>query len=298
METHTLAFENARAIRSKLTLNQFKYLKTCRVLLGTPAYGGMVHSTYADSLVRLKCICEQLGLNVNVSTLSGESLITRARNTLAASAVEQGCTHLFFVDADVGFEPITFLTVLAQNKPVAAAAYPLKRYSWDKMIHQPNHHTLPSSGMEYVWNGAIGPPQQGWIKVREIGTGFMCIQRQVLDTLIRNHPERRYRPDVGVYPQGVPWHYDLFRAGVDPTSRRYLSEDWQFCHDVTAAGFEVWLWLNSRLSHTGTHTWQGDMLETLQIRHKTNSSPTKICGGPTRDSASLPGSGCTPPGQS
>ena len=56
-----------------------------------------------------------------------DSLVTRARNKLVTEFLKTDCTHLFFIDADISFEPDDLIRVLAFNKPLVAAPYPIKK---------------------------------------------------------------------------------------------------------------------------------------------------------------------------
>jgi hypothetical protein len=50
----------------------------------------------------------------------------------------------------------------------------------------------------------------------------------------------------------------LFECAIDPQSGVYLSEDYAFCARWRALGGEIWLDLHSRLTHTGTSSYEGD----------------------------------------
>ena len=68
------------------------------VMIGTPAYAGMVHMDYVSSLLEFK----QNGILFSLMSIGNESLITRARNTiLSAFHVRPEFTHLLFLDGDV-----------------------------------------------------------------------------------------------------------------------------------------------------------------------------------------------------
>jgi hypothetical protein len=50
----------------------------------------------------------------------------------------------------------------------------------------------------------------------------------------------------------------LFNCFVDETGN-YLSEDFSFCRRWTAIGGEIWIDLQSRLTHVGTVNFEGDL---------------------------------------
>ena len=87
-----------------------------------------------------------------------DSLITRARNKLVTEFLKQdNYTHLFFIDADVTFEPQQFIRVLLYDKPITAAPYPIKNEDPDK---EPNMRActeiLPKGSLvvfpSFVWH--------------------------------------------------------------------------------------------------------------------------------------------------
>ena len=53
---------------------------TEQVMIGTPAYGGMVHCDFVAALLQY----QHSGLRFALTTIGNESLITRARNTILA----------------------------------------------------------------------------------------------------------------------------------------------------------------------------------------------------------------------
>ena len=73
------------------------------ILIGTPAYGGQVHTDYVKSILPLQSV----GVNFNVAFVGNQSLITRARNEIFSIFVSEkakGFSHLLFLDADMGIE--------------------------------------------------------------------------------------------------------------------------------------------------------------------------------------------------
>ena len=60
------------------------YLKTTRVHICMPCYGGMLTESCFMSDIKWANTCRQLGIDWTMETMTNESLITRARNTLTA----------------------------------------------------------------------------------------------------------------------------------------------------------------------------------------------------------------------
>ena len=60
------------------------YLKTTRVHICMPCYGGMLTESTFMSYIKWSNTCRQLGIDWTMETMTNESLISRARNTLTA----------------------------------------------------------------------------------------------------------------------------------------------------------------------------------------------------------------------
>lgn len=61
----------------------------------------------------------------------GESLVTRARNDCVAKFLAAPeWTHLFRIDADIGFSSEATFRLLRSGYDIAAGVYPLKRENW------------------------------------------------------------------------------------------------------------------------------------------------------------------------
>ena len=85
-------------------------LRKNHVMVATPCYGGMVGEPYLKAMTGLSILFKHYGLNFTLATLSNESLVTRARNTLMAMFLQNpSYTHLLFIDADMIPKNATFL---------------------------------------------------------------------------------------------------------------------------------------------------------------------------------------------
>ena len=103
------------------------YLKTTRVHICMPCYGGMLTESTFMSYIKWANTCRQLGIDWTMETMTNESLISRARNTLTAKFLHnKESTHLMFIDADIGWEPWHLLVMLNAQKDVIGGLYPMK----------------------------------------------------------------------------------------------------------------------------------------------------------------------------
>lgn len=251
-------------------------LQKFRPLFVTPCFGEKLCMNYVLSVIPLQreCIAAQMACDFHFRP--GDSLVTRVRNDCVAFFLSRPeYTHLFWIDADIGFSPEAAFRLLLSGHDVAAGVYPLKREDWpaDGVPQGTTRRKFEELYARYTVNtGRAGEASvdividaDGFIKVREAPTGFMCIKRRVFDQLIARHPELSYVPDwpEGTFPTGGV-HYRFFDVMVDPQSRRYLSEDYGFCRIWEALGGEIYVDANSNLSHSGERLYRGDFGATLR----------------------------------
>ncbi len=112
-------------------------------------------------------------------------------------------------------------------------------------------------------------------EVSELGTGFLCIRRNVFEEYSKKYPELKYKPD---HPRTKNWNGSkeitaFFDTIIDPESRRYLSEDYMFCQYARKIGFKVYLAPWIKLNHVGTYVFESDIRSLSQLK---NTSLTGI----------------------
>ena len=225
------------------------YLKTTRVHICMPCYGGQLTESTFMSYIKWSNTARQLGLDWTVETMTNESLISRARNTLVSKFLfTKESTHLMFVDADIGWEPWHLLVMLDAQKDVIGGLYPMK--------------SLP---IKWCVNGIPGQPEptpdQNLIEVSKTGTGFMLIKRDVFEKLDAHPATKPFKNDIGLPQELDPYMKTYFDTAV--REGRYYSEDWTFCENWRDIGGQVWVDKRVLLRHTGTYTFDHAAQEKL-----------------------------------
>jgi len=252
-------------------------LRDKHIFVATPCFGGQLGEPYFRSMMRLAILCNKYDINFTVSTLANESLITRGRNTLVSFFMEHPeATHLFFVDADIEFDPNDMLRMVAYDKPIVVGAYPKKAINWNSIINAAREDkvetpdTIEGHSSNYVVNFDFlkdkdGKPmpqiqiRDNLIKLKDAGTGFMCIKKEVIQQMFDKYPELKYANDINVDMKFEPHMYALFDTLIDPESRRYLSEDYTFCRRWQEMDGEVFLDPRTALNHVGHYTFRGNI---------------------------------------
>jgi len=253
-------------------------LRTRKIFVATPMYGGMCAGMYTKSTADLAKLAAHYGMDVQFYYLFNESLITRARNYLTDEFLRSDCTHLMFIDADIGFDPADVIALAAladpnSDKDIVCGPYPKKCISWEKVkravdkgFGDKDPNNLENYIGDYVFNPAEGVteiPINEPVEVLEGGTGFMIIQRKALEKYAKAYPHLSYKPD-----HVRTEHFDgsreimaYFDCVIDPKSKRYLSEDYMFCQYARDAGIKVWFCPWMRLSHMGSYVFSGSLAD-------------------------------------
>lgn len=265
------------AVRRFLSRNKVK------IVFGTPCFGGLLHNGFFQSMLELAGMFTRLSIPFEVITIGNESLIQRARNGIVAKFLaDPTATHLMFIDADITFSWVSVVKLLLSGKELSGGCYPKKCFNWDKIKHHIGKNPalkddeLMAKSLDYVFNPIYhkqprpdGKGEQvvirlenGMAQVKDIGTGFMMIQKSVFTKMIAKYPETKYKNNVAGYGASDCF-YTLFDCCIDPTSRVYLSEDYLFCKRWIDIGGELWLDLNTNLNHTGLIDYKGCLALTI-----------------------------------
>ena len=252
-------------------------LKKHKIFVGTPMYGAQCAGTYTKASTDLAMMCAANGIGIQFYYLFNESLIQRARNYIADEFMRSDCTHLLFIDADVGFNPRDVLGLLAVNLTdpekynVVTGLYPKKTIAWEKVqkasaagVADENPFELENYTADYVFNpvnktNSINLSEP--LEVAEAGTGFMLIARETFEKFATAYPELSYKPDHARTDNfdGSRDVHAYFDCIIDPETRRYLSEDYFFCKKSREAGMKIWACPWMQLQHIGTYIFKGDL---------------------------------------
>lgn len=253
----------------------------------TPCYGSVCFVNYIDCLIKTKELFHSLGITVEVIFCKSDSLVSRARNNLLAKAMnDSNMTHIMFIDNDITWDPFDILKLLIADKQVIGGIYPLKKYNFEKiipteekinpikdMINAKNNSqingitdldTVQMKLLTYNVNYISKEVkiQNNLTQVKHVATGFMMIQRNVIEQMSTLYPLTKYTDDVGfLTDEEQKYAYALFDCGV--VDDHYLSEDWMFCNRWTKKDGEVWIDISINLTHTGIHDFKGCYMSSL-----------------------------------
>jgi hypothetical protein len=233
-----------------------------RICLAMPVYGKI-------DVPFVQCLMAQLASSTLIQMwdfLPGDSLVNRARNNLAKRFLDgypgqDGAGNhvivkhdwLLFLDTDLVFRPEDIQRVydlgMKRGPGIYCGTYPIKQLK-PKVVFNNMPNCVPDA--------------EGVVEVREAGTGFMLIHRNVFEQMIEKFPEIGFLSDTGdISNPSVPG-YDFFSVGVyldkdfSPHRKRFLSEDWYFCQRWRALGGKVLMHTKTSCNHIGVYAYPGN----------------------------------------
>ena len=236
-----------------------------------------------------------------IEYMQGDSLVNRARNNCANKFlkgspidVQDEATGkivkslvkfdwMLFLDSDLAFTPEDverlYRLGVKRGPGVYAGVYPLKQIK-----------------PKVVFNASKGkyPDAEGVCEVREAGTGFMLIHREVFEKMKEKfRDEIEYLADTGDVDNPREVRHDFFTVGVrmDPVAgwKRFLSADWYFCQRWREIGGTVVMHTGIEAKHIGTMVFPvppQEILETAAMYQEyiakaqaEKSQPVTVHGG-------------------
>jgi hypothetical protein len=281
-ESEIHAERSERQLEEKIKYFVAKYSPKLCIL--TPCFGGICFINYLDSLIKTLALFRQFKFDVDVIFCKNDSLVSRARNNLIAKAMsDPKTTHMIFIDNDITWNPIDIMKLAISEKPIIGGAYPLKSYKWDKLlepgaikgiIDRKNNSILKDmiSDTEMIKFNAVNynvnylsnnlQVEGNIAKIRHLATGFMMIQRIVIEKMFKAFPSTKFTDDINfLLPHENEFAYALFDCGVE--EGHYFSEDWMFCERWTKMGGSIYLDVTINLVHSGIEDYKGSYVSTI-----------------------------------
>ena len=215
------------------------------VVIALPAHGGIVMEKATLGLFNLGKLFVRNNIDHGLLTLTNSSLITQARSKCANFFINNTeFEYLFFLDSDIGFDPLDVVKLLDHKLPMVSGTYPMK--------------TIP---MRYCVNVKEPVERKGdLLKIDGNGMGFCLIHRQVFLDVAKANPELKYKPelkDSDTPPTQAEidnsYHYFAELKKGDG----FVAEDKSFFARAEAVGYDMWLDTTIALNHCGFHIYEG-----------------------------------------
>ena len=214
------------------------------IFIALPAYDFKVSLKLAVSLARFTQAAPQHGISVQLGSICGCSVVSRARNLLAQDMLESTCDYLLFIDSDINFEPDDILRLMAWGsdpKKGIVAAVPRTR-SEDKVY---------ITTLDYDENNDLTMNGMGLVRAKRVATAFMLVRREVFVTMTAANPDWKYYDKRS--ERTIPCLFDF-----QLTEEGYIGEDFLFCDRARELGFEVWIDPSITLGHMGIQEYVGN----------------------------------------
>ena len=214
------------------------------LFIALPAYDFKVSLKLAVSLAKFSRASAEHGIDIQIGSICGCSVVSRARNLLAKDMLESKCDFLLFIDSDINFEPDDIFRLMAWGtdpKKGIVAAVPRTR----------NESKVYIATLDYDTNGDLTMNGMGLVRAKRVATAFMLVRREVFETLEKKHPEWAYYDSKTDRTLSCMFDFQLADEG-------YIGEDFLFCDRVRSHGFEVWIDPSITLGHMGVQEYVGN----------------------------------------
>lgn len=212
------------------------------VFFAVPTYDCMVSAEHLGSMVQAALILANGKHESRVATLAGCAFIDRARNKLVQTFLESDCTHLFFVDADIGFDPLSIPRIMESPHEIVVGIPPKRKPE-----------------VEFHIGKATNAFKDGCFECKEAPTAFMRIKRSVFEKIDAAYPELKKTFKEGADPSENPTPY--FQCTIK--NGEFLGEDIFFCRLWAEMGNSIWIDANVDFVHRGSHPFKGNCLQHL-----------------------------------
>jgi hypothetical protein len=228
-----------------------------KILICTPAFGGMNSIEYTLSLVQTIAGFRQDNVDYSLYMMGNESLISRGRNKCAFTALNSHTgpyQKLLFIDADIGWTYAQLRQLIFSDKRIIGGTYPMKTtpiaLNFNPLMEHLRYFSHRKSVAEFNKYKKEQANEKGEVEVMHIPTGFLMIDTEVFRELASKVPTYSGH-DLSTGTTAS--YHDFFPVRVK--NGILESEDWAFCSLARDNGIKIWFQTNIVTTHTGTFTW-------------------------------------------
>lgn len=191
-----------------------------RIGVCTPYRTNFVHTEFVKSLFGMTKVGQVLHID------SKRCMIAEARNLMVKYAIEEGCTHVLFVDDDMVFPHDTLLRLLNHNKDIVGAVAFQRRPE-----HLPCTFNLEPNDSSLL--SAIECLGQGVQPFDAIGSSCILIKTEVFNKI------------------PYPWYVWGDKSLGVMVKQGGLGEDLSFCIRAKQHGIQTWADTDFVITHLG-----------------------------------------------
>lgn len=203
------------------------------ILFATPMFGGQCTEPFFHSAMRTVRELERVGIEYDWLTERNESLVHRARMEMTASFLCTKHSHLFWIDADIEFEPEHVAALWNLETDIACGVYAMKKRDAQWFAAWKDGKLVKDLDQF-----------KGPVEVDYAGTGFLLIKREVIEKLAETAP--KWEGANGPVP--ALFMTPIHNGGLE-------SEDYNFCRLAREAGYKIIMDPSVRLGHWGQYRY-------------------------------------------
>lgn len=226
-------------------------LRTGEVHLGlcTPMASTRPDVAYTSSFNQTMVELAKRGINFSTHQTAGGSHIGRAREGVLWNAYYHGCTHLLFIDDDMGWDPEFIVRLLASDHDFACVVGAKKDDHGDRV----------KMACNFLPNPQEFHPVTGFLRLYNVGFAFVMLKRSVIDQMCEAYPELEY-DTAGTRRQWALFHDMIDKDDTPPLGQR-LGEDFSFCARWRKIGGAMWADPDASLIHAGRKEYRGRLAD-------------------------------------
>ena len=236
--------------------------------IATPAYKGEYCSAYVRSLYALLSAAPALGLRFSFSEIDYSDIVT-ARNYLLSNFYynKTDCSHLLFLDADMGFPKQLIAEMVALKEELVGVVYAKRSIDLVKLHSLQDLPYAKAYAQACSFIGTPGRPHPrnpGFRQVEACGTGILLIARTCIDRLVQCCPDLVDSSRFKRLPFGEKFSTFLTPFNKVELEDREPSEDLSFCWRWReSCGGQIYANVTHDIEHVGSMTVRkahGDLL--------------------------------------
>jgi len=249
------------------------------IFVATPVHSECsIHYTQALLAFQQKCMSN--GILVSF-TLLKSSLVTQGRNlcvnTFMEESIKHPYSHMLFIDSDIEFSFETIMKLIAADKDIVAAPYPLKDLDWEKIAKRIKHKNITDgntmSKQGFTWPLKLEGKNEvtvigGVAEVTHAPTGCMLIKKQVFEKMIKELPELKINQPTVINGKMVEkeFMYNFFDCYHEPETKKYYGEDFGFCKRWAEIGGKCHILVDEYITHIGEYRFTGRLMDDLDFK--------------------------------
>ena len=221
------------------------------VMIGVPTSRGTLCSDTVITIFNM----QQYFYSINIATqfvAVAQAEVVTARNILAQLFLDSDCDLFVGIDDDVAVDLNLVIKLVSLRLNFVGCYLPQRNLNLNSFAEK-IREGMTDLEAQLSASPLVGPitDEQGVFEVDEIGTGFYLVKKTLLVDLVKKQLVVKQACHLPSYKKPVFGFFNNI-IGVDGG---ITSEDYSFCRRVKQAGYAVFAYKGSGISHTGLMTF-------------------------------------------